>query len=54
MNKQAKPQKLELGEIAARLMQAQAEEIEALTELRDALGQCLDESNTVASMLPLT
>ena len=53
MTKKAKPQKLELGEIAARLMQAQADETAALTELRDALGRCQDEPNASTSVKKL-
>ena len=53
MNKQAKPQKPDLGEIAARLMQAQADETEALTELRDALGRCVHEPDASTSVKKL-
>ncbi len=49
MDKQALSPQLDLGEIAARLMQAQPDETAALTELRDALGRCADEQDSAAS-----
>lgn len=42
MNKTNTRAQLDLGEIAVQLMQAQASETEALTELRDALGRCVE------------
>ena len=42
MTKTAKPAQLDLGEIAVQLMQAQASETESLSELRDALGRCVE------------
>jgi len=41
MKKTAKKAPLDLGEIAVQLLQAQASETESLTELRDALGRCV-------------
>jgi two-component system, chemotaxis family, sensor kinase CheA len=57
MNKTAKPTQLDLGEIAVRLMQAQASETDSLSELRDALARCaagplgIDDSPSVTRLV---